>query len=106
MPVEIGTVNTFANPKADKAQVLKMLEECMEVFSAWENFHECTNLTDTCAGCDLRNGKCWMRHPKPIVDECADVITATCNLLAALGVDDMRDAMRACEERNRARGRM
>lgn len=40
-----------------------------------------------------------------IVDECCDVIMATCNLLAALGVTDLTEAMAACEERNKERGR-
>lgn len=90
MTVKIGEVTTFANPKADKAQVLKVLEESAEVFSAWEDY---TSTYDE-------------ELLPPLVDECADVIQATCNLLAALGVDDMRDAMRACEARNRERGRL
>ena len=39
------------------------------------------------------------------IEECCDVIQATCNLLSALGVTDMTEAMAACERRNRERGR-
>ena len=90
MPVEIGTVTTFPHQKPDKAQVLKIAEEYSEVFSAWEDWESTRNQTL------LVN----------LVDECADLITATCNLLAAIGVDDMRGAMTECAERNRARGRL
>ena len=92
MPVNIGEVTTFANPKADKAQVLKVLEESAEVFSAWEDYD--------------RNGYLYSEEHAHLVDECTDLITATCNLLTAIGVDDMRGAMKACEERNRERGRL
>ena len=90
MPVIIGKVTTFANVQPDKAQALKVIEEAAEVFSAWEDWSHTHD----------------PELPPPLVDECADVIEATCNLLAALGVDDMTDAMRTCEERNRARGRL
>ena len=90
MTVTIGEVTTFANTQADKAQVLKVLEESAEVFSAWEDWEHTHDYE-------------LLPH---LVDECADLITATCNLLAALGVDDMRDAMAACEARNRERGRL
>jgi len=92
MPVNIGEVTTFANPKADKAQVLKICEETAEVFSAWEDYD--------------RNGYLYSEERAHLVDECADLITATSNLLAALCVDDMRGAMAECEERNRERGRL
>ena len=103
MTVTIGDVSTFPHPRADKAQVLKIGEECMEVFSAWEGWQYCLNADSSdCKewACDR---SCIFR--KRIVDECADVIQATCNLLAALGVDDMHKEMKACERMNRARGR-
>lgn len=37
---------------------------------------------------------------------CADVIQATLNLVAALGVEDFRPYLKACEKRNRERGRI
>lgn len=99
MPVTIGEVTTFPHPKADKAQVLKIGEECMEVFSAWEMY---TGATITEGGQSVIS----RAARNALVDECADVIQAVTNLLAALGVDDMRRAMRACEARNRERGRL
>lgn len=90
MPINIGEVSTFPNVRADKAQVVKIGEECMEVFSAWERW--------TIMGTQATKVR--------IVEEAADVIQACANLAAALGVDDMREAMKACEERNRKRGRL
>lgn len=90
MSVRIGDVVTFANPKADKAQVMKIAEECMEFFAEWQILPR---------GLEAEN--CSY-----LVAECADLITAVCNLLAALGVDDMRGAMAECEQRNRERGRL
>ena len=43
---------------------------------------------------------------KRLLDECADVIQATLNLVAALGVEDMRPWMDECERRNRERRRI
>lgn len=106
MGVNIGEVTTFHDVKPDKAQVVKIGEECMEVYSAWENFHGCTRWTDDCGRCYHFREFDSICPRTNIVDECADLITATCNLLAALGVDDMRGAMDACEQRNRDRGRL
>lgn len=89
MTVYLGEIETFPNVKADKAQVVKIGEECMEVYSAWEDWESAHDYE-------------LLPH---LVDECADTIQAICNLLAALGVDDMRPAMAECEQRNRERGR-
>lgn len=101
MSVRIGTVITFPDVKPDKAQVVKIGEECMEVYSAWELYTGITLTEGEQSESPIR-----MAARAHLVDECADCITAICNLLAALGVDDMRGAMRACEERNRERGRL
>ena len=90
MSVYIGDVQTFAGVIADKPQVLKIGEEAMEVFSAWETWK-------TLAASNPRRAD--------VVNECADVIQAACNLLAALGVDDMRQPMQECYVRNKERGR-
>lgn len=90
MSVQIGTVITFPDVKPDKAQVVKIGEEAMEVYSAWEDW-------------ESTHDEELLPH---LVDECADLITATCNLLAALGIDDMIGAMNYCVERNRKRGRL
>ena len=87
--VTIPPVRAFSHVAPDKAQALKPLEEAAEVFGAWQRFYECPTKT----------------NEELLVDECADVIQATCNLLAALDVTDMTEAMRRCECRNRERGR-
>ena len=104
MPLKIGTVTTFANPKADKAQVLKIAEEYSEVYSAWENYQESARMYEH--GHESYSG--FQFAAARLVDECADLITATANLLVALHVDDniMRRAMQDCEQRNRDRGRL
>lgn len=83
-------VRTFDNVEPDKAQVMKVAEESLEVFSAWENFQD-----------DASDAK-----RSAVVDECADVIQATCNLIASLGVEDFTPYMEACRKRNEERGRM
>lgn len=84
MAVKLGTVKTFAKVP-DKALALKVLEEASEVFDAWQ-------LGDEGAGY--------------LLDACADVIQATCNLLAACGVEDFTEDMKLCRRRNVKWGRM
>lgn len=93
MAVEIGTVQTFDNVKPDKAQALKVLEEAAEVFGAWQQWQKrpCDDECDEYVA---------------LLDECADVIQATCNLIAALGVGKFAGAMRRCKKRNVVRGRI
>ena len=101
--VTIPPVRTFARVEASKAQALKPLEEAAEVFGAWQ---ECANDCESpiCREChNARRGLCGTYIS--LVDECCDVIQATCNLLAAMGVTDLTDAMAACVERNEGRGR-
>ena len=97
MRVTIGEVATFPDPQADKAQVMKVLEECAEVFSAWEDWQSLDMFDDSVFSRALE---------QRIIDECADLIQATCNLLAGLGVEDMSRAMEACRKRNEERGRL
>lgn len=90
--------NTIKNLRGeqDKAQALKPLEEAAEVFGAWQAWQENgPTMDNTEAGLIDR-----------IIDECADVIQATLNLVAALGVEDFRPWMKECERRNRERGRI
>ena len=88
--VNIGKVATFPGAKADKAQALKVLEEAAEVFGAWQE------ADDSCFVDFL---------VEPVLDECADVIQATCNLVAALGATDLAPYMEECRMRNEERGR-
>lgn len=89
--VSIGEVATFPGAKADKAQALKVLEEAAEVFGAWQE-------ADDYGFADFL--------VEPVLDECADVIQATCNLVAFLGVTDFAPYMDMCRARNEERGRL
>lgn len=95
MAVEIGTVQTFLNVKPDKAQALKVLEEAAEVFGAWQLWEDEEDSID---------GDSF--EIAGLMAECADVIQATCNLLAAFGVRDFTAYMEVCRKRNVKRGRM
>lgn len=98
MAVNIGKVETFPNAKADKEQAVKVLEESAEVFSAWEIWHNSiSTYPEKLFVCESH--KSWL------LDECADVITAVSNMIAALGVDDFEPYMDACKQRNHERGR-
>lgn len=92
--VFIPPVRCFNEVYPDKAHALKVLEEAAEVFGAWQNWHE--------FNCHLPEASQNVRGH--LVNECADVIQAACNLLYALGVTDMAQPMGACEQRNRERG--
>lgn len=87
MSVYIGEVATFADVADAKEQALKVLEEAAEVFGAWQEWHR------------------EELELQPLLSECADVIQATCNLLAALDVSTMVDQMGECRTRNEERGR-
>lgn len=104
MPLTIGEAITFANPKADKSQVVKIGEEYGEIYSAWEDWRE-TGLANRLRYASYEELHRARMH---IVDECADCITAIANLLVALNVDDnqMQRAMEDCAQRNRDRGRL
>ena len=89
--VSIGNISTFPGIRADKNQAVKVLEEAAEIFGAWQAYDN-----------DRENAD----RLRDLTNECADLITATCNLLKGLGVDDMHQAMSECEKRNEKRGRM
>lgn len=87
--VRVGSVRRFDHVEPDKEQSLKPLEEAANVLAAWQSTH----LPED-------------RRRERILDRCADVIQATLNLVAALGVEDFRPYLKACEDRNRERGRI
>ena len=88
--VNIGEVATFPAVKPDKVQALRVLEEAAEVFGAWQVFDDYEPPSF---------------FAEAVLDECADVIQATCNLVAALGVTDLAPYMEECRMRNEERGR-
>lgn len=94
----IGEVRPLPNAKHDKGQVLKIIEESAEVFSAWEKW---MNNDFGTLDRSYDANPCY-RH---MIDECADVITATCNFLASFGIQDLRGIMANYEQRNMDRGR-
>ena len=100
LSVTIPPVRTFAHVEASKAQALKPLEEAAEVFAAWQDHDRTKSWGD-----DWDEYLAHNDATLSLVDECCDVIQATCNLLAALGVADLTEAMAACERRNKERGR-
>lgn len=93
--VRIGDVPTFRDVEPSKEQALKVLEEAAEVFGAWQ-------LWDELEGEERRDGF----NDVSLMAECADVIQATCNLVAAYGVTDFTVFMEGCKRRNEKRGRM
>lgn len=93
--VRIGDVPTFRDVEPSKEQALKVLEEAAEVFGAWQ-------LWDELEGEERRDGF----NNVSLMAECADVIQATCNLVAAYGVTDFTVFMECCKRRNEKRGRM
>lgn len=98
--VRVGSVRRFDHVEADKAQALKPLEEAAEVFGAWQRWSkEVTR---------WGNPRSFDSYPfrQELLSECADVIQATLDLVAAFGVEDFRPWMDACERRNRERGRI
>lgn len=94
--LRIGPVRLSDEVERDKAHGLKPLEEASEVHAEWQRVDGLLK-----AGCELGPG-----DVRGLVDECCDVIQATCDLLAAFGVHDLTAAMARCEDRNRARGRI
>lgn len=100
MSVYVGGVPTWDTGLDPRGQAVKVSEEVMEAFSAIEDA-TCYSHED-----GFEEPRFSMALAAPVVDECCDVITATCNLLASLGVTDLRDAMERCAERQRERGRI
>ena len=100
--VDVGNVAVFAHVEPSKEQALKPLEEAAEAFGAWQLYDKRTRMDEATGirspqASELRDA---------LLDECADVVQAVCNLAASLGVRDMTDRMRECRLRNEKRGRM
>ena len=91
MTVYFGEIETFPNARADRAQVLKIIEECVEVYAAWEEFDNSANQ--------------YGIERDRLLAECADVAQALANLCAGLSVHNFTLYLEECERRNRKRGR-
>ena len=97
--VRLGSVRRFDHVEPDKEQALKPLEEASEVHGAWQAMAS----AELAHGCDCMLARLWRKR---LIEECADVIQATLNLVSAMGVEDFRPYLKACEQRNRERGRI
>lgn len=97
--MHIGDVTTWDTGCTAHEQALKPLEEASEVHGAWQPM----------ASAELAHGgycvlaRLWRKR---LLNECADVIQATCNLLAMLGVEDFAPYMAECLEVQKGRGRL
>lgn len=98
MTLYIGGVVTWDTGLTPRRQARKVLEEAGEV-------------ADQCAV--WQAAEHFGAYPgdvaaerRALVDECCDAITAIGNLLAGIGVTDIREAMERCAERQRERGRL
>ena len=99
--VYIGDVKPVYYASCSREQSEKILSEAAEVFGAVDAYakNECYY-----QGTHLEEYMSIFK--RNILDECADLITAVCGVISALGVDDFSDYMIACENRNRKRGRL
>lgn len=98
MSVRIGDVTTWDTWCGACGQARKVLEEAGEVVDAcavlWGAENYGAGPSEVSAAMD------------DLLEECADVVQAVCNLLAGLGVEDFTVEMAECAMRNAARGRM
>ena len=96
--VQMGSVRRFDLVSSFKPQAIAPLERVVDVYQAWKAWEIAMR-----RGADEAITDMLRRH---LLDACADVIQATLNLVAALGVEDFRPYLKACELRNRERGRI
>lgn len=99
--MKLGEIKTFPNVKPNKNQVMKVLEEAAEVFSAWEKWRSVSSRV----GYSQARSYGMCPEFRNLANECADVIMATSNLLASLDVENFEYIMEECMNRNRERGR-
>lgn len=82
--ISVGDVTTWPTGCTEYEQARKVWEEAQEVWAAMY----------------------WGEGEDRVKAECADVIQATCNLLAMMGVEDFAPYMAACLEVQKGRGRL
>lgn len=86
-------INTFhMRGTTGKGQAVKVLEESAEVFGAWQYVSQFNQLG-------------MMLNANRIADEIADCMQALANLADMYDID-LEAAMRRCDRRNEARGRL
>ena len=89
----VGYVEPFPNRELSKENILKPLEEAAEIRGELQEWERATAPDE--------KARRWQNA----LDECADTIQATVNLLSAMGVTDLREIMERCHRRNEDRGR-
>lgn len=96
-------IQPFANVGETKAQALKPLEEAAEVFGAWQAFDNALLQTSGYGW----GPNAYRNKEQDFIAECADLIQATANLLAAydFSQEEIDAALEQCRRRNEARGR-
>lgn len=94
--MRVVATEPFIDLKPDKEQAVKVLEEAAELYAAWQLYEQAKKLGDEKREAAAR------RH---FEDEAADVVQAVGNLCDSEGVNDLRRAQKACNMRNRLRGR-
>lgn len=99
MKVSVGDVAVWNTGCTLRGQARKVIEEALEVLDAQAAYDDAVEE-------ESRSDRCADGEWKHLIDECADVITATCNLVSMLYVHDFRKFMAECEERQRERGRL
>lgn len=94
-----GFVDEGAMPS--KEAMIRLSEETMECYSAWEDMRAANNNKETT--CEE-----WEHLERRLLSELADVIQATANIALTCGAGqaDMAEALWECYERNYRRGRM
>lgn len=103
--VRVGSVRRFDLVSSFKPQALMPLERAADVYQAWKEM-ECERAKCLAYGNESSGDGDVVAMRECLLDSCADVIQATINLVAALGVEDMRPYTKECERRNRERGRI
>ena len=101
--VSVGDVAVCGCATSDLEQIHKILEEAAEVHGAWQEL-ELLSADEEYLGRPTDGA--ITRAETRLLDECADLITATCGLIASLGTECFGGFMVKCAERQRARGRM
>lgn len=107
--VRVGSVRRFDLVSSFKLQAIAPLERAADVYQAWkemERERERESAKCLAYGNESSGDGDVVAMRECLLDSCADVIQATLNLVAALGVEDFRPWMDECERRNRERGRI
>ena len=93
--IQMGAVQPFDAVPTPHDTVRKLVEEAAEVFGAWYVL----DMT-------YKDDEAYRAAYNDLTDEIADVIQVIANLCNALVIHDARSIIKACRDRNVARGRI